>query len=81
MKIYGRADGESSPKKNNTSSIRKNKITKDAYIDKLKSIEKKVGFAAVFTDFTKTGALPEEAYIHIAIKIVLKEIKKRKNKR
>ena len=37
-------------RKNNTSySIRKNINTKEAYTDKLKSIEKKVGFAAVFS--------------------------------
>ena len=43
-----------------------------------KSLGKKVGFAAVFMDIARRGALSEEASIHtaemIAIKIALKEI-------
>ena len=45
----------------------------------------KVGFAAVFTDITRRGALPENASIHTpkmnAIKVALKEIHKREDKR
>ena len=44
-------------------------------------IRKLVGFAIVFEDTTRRGALPEEASIHtieiIAIKIALIEIQKR----
>ena len=65
----------------------------------MRSIEKKVGYAAifadttrrgalpaaVFADTTRRGALPEEASIHIvkmsAIKIALKEIHKKEDKR
>ena len=57
-----------------------NKNTKKVYTDK-----KNVGFAAVFTNITRRGALPEEAFIHTtkmtAIKIALKEIYKRKDKK
>ena len=45
------------------------------YMDRSKSKGKKVGYAAVFTDTTRRGALPEEASIHTAIK----EIKERKD--
>ena len=37
---------------------------KEAYTDGSKSTGRKVGFAAVFTDITRRGALPEEASIH-----------------
>ena len=44
-----------------------------------------VGFAAIFTNITRRGALPKEASVHTtemtAIKIALKEIHKRENKR
>ena len=44
------------------------------------------GFAAVFTDITKRGALPEKNSIHTAkmmtvIKVSLKDIHKKENKR
>ena len=45
---------------------------------------RKVGFAAVFTDINRKGALPEESFIFttkmIAIKVSLKEIQKREYK-
>ena len=48
-------------------------------------MERKVGCAVVFTDMSRKGALPEEASIHTAemtaIKVVLKEIHKRKDKK
>ena len=53
------------------------KNMKEAYINGLKSIGRKVGSPAVFTDITWRGALPEEASIHIAemtaIKTEMKE--------
>ena len=55
----------------------KHKINKEAFTDGSKSTGRKVGFAAVFTDTTRRGALPEEASIHTAemtaIKIAMKE--------
>ena len=37
----------------------------------------KVGYAAIFTDSTRRGALPEEASIHTAEMTEMKEIKER----
>ena len=55
--------------------------SKKNYTDKLKSTGRKVSYAAVFTDTTRRGALPEEAFIYTAemtaIKAVMKEIKER----
>ena len=56
---------------------------------KLKQIclraQEKIDFALVFTDITRKGASSEEASIHTAemaaIKVALKEMHKRKNKR
>ena len=63
----------------------KHKNIKEAYTDGSKNIGRKVGFVVVFTDTTKWGALPEEASIHTAemtaIKVALKEVHKRKDKR
>ena len=42
------------------------KSNKEAFTDGSKSIGRKVGFAAVFTDTTRRGALPGEASIHTA---------------
>ena len=46
---------------------------------------RKVGFAAVFTDITRRGALPKEASIQTAelttITVSLKEIHKKEDKR
>ena len=57
--------------------------SKEAYTDGSKRTGRKVGYAAVFTDSTRIGALPEEASIHTAemkvIKIARKEIKKRED--
>ena len=45
-------------RKNNTSySMRKNKITKEAYREGLKSIGKMVGFATVFADITEEASI------------------------
>ena len=43
---------------------KKHKNTKEAYTDRSKSTGRKVGFATVFTDFTRRGILPEEVFIH-----------------
>ena len=63
---------------------RKHSNNKKAYTDGSKSSRRKVGYADVFTNVTKRGALPEEASIHtaemIAIKVGLKEIQKVKTK-
>ena len=40
----------------------------------------KVGFAAVFADITRRGALPEEASIYTAEMTLMKEIQKREDK-
>ena len=60
-------------------------MSKKVYTDKLKSIGKKVCFSAAFTDVPRRGALPEETSIHTAemtaIKIPLREIHKREDKR
>ena len=40
--------------------------SEESYIDGSKSTGRKVGYIAVFTDTTRTGALPEEASIHTA---------------
>ena len=57
--------------------------SKEPYTDGSKSIESKVGYAAVYTDTARRGALPEEVSIHTAemttIKTVMKEIKKRED--
>ena len=42
-------------------------------MDESKSTGRKVGYAAVFTDSTKRGALPEEATIHTAEMTAMKE--------
>ena len=55
-------------------------MRKNTYMDRLKSIGKKVNFAAVFTDLTRKGALSEKSFINkaeITIKKALKEIHKR----
>ena len=58
---------------------------KETYTDESKSTGRKVGFAAVFTDITRRGSLPEEASIHkaemTAIKIAMKEIREREERR
>ena len=64
---------------------KKYKNTKETYTEESKSIGKKVGFAAVFFDITKRGALSEEVFIctaeMIAIKILSKEVNKIEDKR
>ena len=63
----------------------KHKDTKEAYTDGSKNTGRKVGFAAVFTDITKRGTLPEEASIHTAemtaIETAMKEIRVRNEMR
>ena len=54
---------------------------KEAYTDGLKSTRRKVKFAEIFTDIIRSGALPEEASIHIAEMIAMKEIQKREDMR
>ena len=44
------------------------------YYDKPIILGMKVGYAAVFTDITRRGSLPEEASIHIAEMTAMKEI-------
>ena len=65
----------------NNDNEKKDKNIKEA----LHSIGKKVDFTAVFTVIDGSGALPEEAFIHTAkmtaIKIALKEIQKKEDKR
>ena len=48
--------------------------SKEAYTDGSKSTGRKLGYAAVFTDTTRRGALPVEASIHTAEIIAMKEI-------
>ena len=48
-------------------------------MDESKSTGQKVGYAAVFMDTTRRGALPEEASIHTAEMIAMKEIKEKKD--
>ena len=55
----------------------KHKDMKEAYMDGSKSTGRKVGFAAVFTDITRRGTLPEEASIHTAEMTAMKEIRVR----
>ena len=50
----------------------KHKSNKEAFMDGSKSIGRKVGFAAVFMNTTRRGALPEEASIHTAEMTVIK---------
>ena len=40
--------------------------SKKNYTDRLKSTGRKVSYATVFTDTTRRGALPEEAFIYTA---------------
>ena len=54
---------------------------KEAYTDGLKSTRRKVKFAEIFADIIRSGALPEEASIHIAEMIAMKEIQKREDMR
>ena len=51
---------------------------KEAYSDEWKSTEKKVGFAAVFVDITRRGALPVETSILTAEMTAMREIQKKK---
>ena len=63
----------------------KQSSSKEAYMDGSKSTERKVSYAAVFTDTTRGGALPEKTSIHTAemtaIKTTMKAIKEREDKR
>ena len=58
---------------------------KETYTNGSKSTGRKVGFAAVFADITRRGAIPEEAPIHTAemtaIKIAVREIHKKEDTR
>ena len=48
-------------------------------MNRSKSTRRKVGYAAVFTDTTRKGTLPEEASIHTAEMTAMKEIKERED--
>ena len=50
-------------------------------MDRSKSTGKKVGYAAVFIDTTRRGAIPEEASIHTAEMKAMKEIKRKRGHR
>ena len=47
---------------------------KETYTDGSKSTGRKVGFAEVFVDITRRGALPDEAFIYTAEITAMKEI-------
>ena len=59
----------------------KHSSSKEGYTDGSKSTRRKVGYAAVFTDSTRRGVLPEEASIHTAEMTSMKEIKEREDTR
>ena len=59
----------------------KHSNNKEAYTDGSKSTGRKVGFAVVFTDITRRGALPEETSIHTAEITAMREIQKRQDMR
>ena len=62
---------------------KKHNNNKEPYMDRSKSTERKVSFAAVFRDITSREALLEEASIHTAemtaIKIPMREIQKKED--
>ena len=68
---------------NHLLTAQQNEVSKTSSMS-LKNIRKKLGFAAVCTDITKRGAVPEKVSIHTGkmktIKITLKEIQKREKK-
>ena len=88
-KIYGRTDGNGRDVPETTTPCQrkqhfvqykgKHSKSKEAYMDGSKSTGRKVGYAAVFTDSTRRGALPEEASIHTAEMTAMKEIKERED--
>ena len=53
---------------------------KEAYTERSKSTERKVGFASVFEDITRRGALPEDTSIHTAEMSNERDRKKRRHK-
>ena len=55
---------------------RKHKNNKEAYTDGSKSTGSKMGFAAVFADITRRGAIPDEISIHTAEMTAMREIQK-----
>ena len=57
----GKSPTNNDNEKNSTFYSIKKKNSKEVYTHELKSIGKKVSFAAVLTDFTRRWALPEEA--------------------
>ena len=58
---------------------------KETYTDESKSTGRELGFAAVFADIIRRGALPEETSIYTAettaIKIAMREIQKEEDMR
>ena len=59
----------------------KHRNNKEAYTDGLKNMRKKLGFAAVFADIIKRGALHDEAPIYTAEMTALRKIHNRQDKR
>ena len=57
----------------------KHSNSKEAYTDESKSTGKIVGYAAVFTDSTRRGAVPEGISIHTAEMTQMKKIKERED--
>ena len=70
-------ENESERKQHFLQHKKKHSSTKEAYTDGSKSTGKKVGYAAIFTDTTRRGALLEEASIYTAEITAMKEIKER----
>ena len=56
---------------------KKTHLKKETYTDRLKTIGKKVGFATIFTNTTRKGALPKKASIHTVKKTAIKMALKR----
>ena len=53
-------ENESERKQHIIQHIGKHRSSKEGYTDESKSTGRKLGYAAVFTDTTRRGALPEE---------------------
>ena len=76
--VYKHTKNESERKQHFLQHKGKHGNSKEAYTNGSKSTGMKVGYAAVFTDTTRGGALPEEASIHTAEMTAMKEIKERR---
>ena len=78
MKVIN-TENESERKQHFLQHKRKHGSSKEAYTNRSKSTERKVGYAAVFIDTTRRGALLEEASIHTAEMTAMKEIKEKED--